>query len=173
MTLAPIWNIPYQRNEFFTGREDVLTHLHHELQARNTAALTQPQGISGLGGIGKTQTAVEYAYRYREEYQAIFWVRADSSSALMIDFVSIADQLQLPERTLSDQRLIVEAVQRWLLINPGWLLIFDNVEQMTTVDMFLPKSGRGHVLLTTRAQGLGGIAQRVEIEQMQPEIGAF
>ena len=49
--LAFLWNIPYQRNEFFTGREDVLTHLHEELQARNTAALTQPQGISGLGGI--------------------------------------------------------------------------------------------------------------------------
>jgi hypothetical protein len=52
VALVPLWNIPYQRNEFFTGREDVLTHLHQELQVRNTAALTQPQGISGLGHLG-------------------------------------------------------------------------------------------------------------------------
>src|SRR5579864_518822 len=109
MSTPTLWHIPYQRNPFFTGREDVLAQLHRALQADATVALSHSQGISGLGGIGKTQTAVEYAYRYRQEYQSIFWVRADSSSALMADFVSIADQLQLPERTQPDQRLIVEA----------------------------------------------------------------
>ena len=60
---VPIWNIPYQRNPLFTGREDVLKKLSEALKAGKTAALAQPQAISGLGGIGKTQTAVEYAYR--------------------------------------------------------------------------------------------------------------
>jgi tetratricopeptide (TPR) repeat protein len=168
-----IWGVPYQRNPFFTGREDILERLHEAFAVENWVGLSQAQGVHGLGGIGKTQTAIEYAYRYREEYQAIFWVRADSPGALLTDFVSIAEQLQLPERTLPDQRLIVEAVQRWLRINSGWLLIFDNVEEFTILDLFLPKSSRGHVLLTTRARGLGGIAQRIEIEQMQPEIGAL
>jgi hypothetical protein len=58
--LIPIWNIPYQRNRFFTGREELLKHLHDNLTNRKAAALSQ--AISGLGGIGKTQTAVEYAY---------------------------------------------------------------------------------------------------------------
>ena len=63
-SLPPLWNVPYRRNPYFTGREDILTRLAAALRTDNTAALTQPQAISGLGGIGKTQTAVEYAYRY-------------------------------------------------------------------------------------------------------------
>ncbi len=74
-TLPPNWNIPYQRNLFFTGREEVLTHLHDELRAEHAAALTQPQGVSGLGGIGKTQTALECAYRYHDDYQSVLWAR--------------------------------------------------------------------------------------------------
>src|SRR5205085_8529664 len=66
--LPPIWNVPLQRNLFFTGREQVLVDLHTALGAGKTAALPQsPQAISGLGGIGKTQTAVEYAYRFASE----------------------------------------------------------------------------------------------------------
>ena len=75
-TQVPIWNIPYRRNLFFTGRETLLTHVHNHLTSSKAAALTQAQAISGLGGIGKTQIALEYAYRYKQEYQAIFWVRA-------------------------------------------------------------------------------------------------
>jgi hypothetical protein len=60
-------NIPYERNPLFTGREEVLKRLHTALKAGKTTALTQPQAISGLGGIGKTQTAVEFAYRYQDD----------------------------------------------------------------------------------------------------------
>src|SRR5690349_2764993 len=57
-----LWNVPYPRNPFFTGREELLTHLAEALRMGPATALTQPQAISGLGGIGKTQVAVEYAY---------------------------------------------------------------------------------------------------------------
>ena len=90
---SSIWNIPYQRNPFFTGREDILKYLHDTLTTDKTAALTQPQAITGLGGIGKTQTAVEYAYRYASEYQAVLWARADSREELLLDFMSIANLL--------------------------------------------------------------------------------
>ncbi len=59
---APIWNVPYRRNPFFTGREEILAHLYTALRSSKAAALTQTQAISGLGGIGKTQIAVEYAW---------------------------------------------------------------------------------------------------------------
>lgn len=70
------WNLPYQRNPFFTGREDVLIRMHDLLTTQKRAALTQ--ALTGLGGIGKTQTAIEYIYRYYQEYTAILWVRGNS-----------------------------------------------------------------------------------------------
>lgn len=66
-TLPPIWNIPYPRNSFFIGREETLALMRTHLQAGQLTSLSQPQAISGLGGIGKTQLAVEYAYRYHQD----------------------------------------------------------------------------------------------------------
>ena len=110
---VPIWNIPYQRNPLFTGREDVLKRLYDALRAGKTAALAQPQAISGLGGIGKTQTAVEYAHRYRDDYNAVLWVKAETEGSINSDFVTIAHLLNLPEKQEQDQHKIVEAVKGW------------------------------------------------------------
>ena len=76
-TLPAIWNIPYSRNPFFLGRDGELARLRSHLQAGQTTAHALPQAISGLGGIGKTQLALEYAYRYHQYYQAVLWARAD------------------------------------------------------------------------------------------------
>jgi tetratricopeptide (TPR) repeat protein len=173
ITYPPIWNIPYRRNPFFTGREEVLEHVHDALRTDNTACLAEVHGMTGLGGIGKTQTALEYAYRYHAEYQAVLWARADSSNTLTAEFVGIATLLRLPERNEQDQRRVVEAVMRWLRTNSHWLLVLDNVEDLVSVEPFLPKAGRGHVLLTTRTRALGGVAQRIEIGKMQLEVGAL
>ena len=78
LTLPSIWNVSYRRNPFFTGREVILSDLYTMLRNGKTAALTQPRAISGLGGVGKTQIAIEYAYRYRDFYQAIFWLTAST-----------------------------------------------------------------------------------------------
>ncbi|MGZ3625416.1 MAG: tetratricopeptide repeat protein [Ktedonobacteraceae bacterium] len=164
-------NIPFERNTLFTGREEVLNNLHKALKAGNTTALTQ--AISGMGGIGKTQTAVEYAYRYQDDYEFIYWIKAESRESIISDFVTTAYLLDLPEQQEQEQSLVVAAVKRWFQDNSGWLLIFDNADDLTILGEFLPQGGKGHILLTTREQATGRIAQRIEIEKMEPDEGAL
>src|SRR6266581_9706779 len=172
-TQVPIWNVPYQRNLLFTGREDVLKKLYDALRAGKTAALAQPQAISGLGGIGKTQTAVEYAYRYRDDYKDVLWVKAETEVSINADFVTIASLLDLPEKLEQDQHKIVEAVKRWFQEHTDWLLILDNADDIAMVQGFIPLGSKGQILLTTRAHATGRIAKRIEVEKMDPDEGAI
>src|SRR6266487_499277 len=168
-----IWNVPYPRNPFFTGREELLTYLHDKLTSDTSMALTQAQAISGLGGIGKTQIAIEYTYRYRNNYQAVFWVTADSRERLVSDFLGIAHSLNLPEKDAQDQREIVQAVKRWLREHIDWLLIFDNADDIAMIVDFIPAAVKGHVLLTTRTQTFARIARGIPVETMTLEEGAL
>jgi tetratricopeptide (TPR) repeat protein len=171
--LPLIWNVPHLRNLYFTGREDILTYLHKTFSTKKTVALTQPHAINGLGGIGKTQIAIEYAYRYCEEYKAVLWVHADSHELLVSDFISAAGLLNLPEKNESDQNIVIRAVMGWLQRNPDWLLILDNADNIEIASKFLPTGGKGNILLTTRSQATGKNIKAIEIEKMLPEEGVF
>ncbi|SRR6266496_2528059 len=170
---SPVWKVPYRRNPFFTGGEEILHLLRRELQKQQAAALSQPQGISGLGGIGKTQIAIEYAYRYATDYQTVLWAQAESALTLTSEFVAIAHRLGLPERNEQDQRVIVEAVLRWFRRFANWLLILDNVDNLAAIEPLVPKAARGHILFTTRAHSLGNIAHRIEVRKMEQDVGAL
>ncbi len=143
------------------------------LHVGNAAALSQPPAISGLGGIGKTQAAVEYAYRYRDEYQHVLWVLANTHETLTSSYLALAGLLNLPEQGAQDQSLTVQAVKNWLEQHDRWLLIFDNADDLSLVDEFLPAGSSGHILFTTRAHVMSGRAQRVEVEEMDAEEGAL
>jgi hypothetical protein len=171
--LPKIWNIPYPRNPFFLGRDDELTQLHSHLQAGQATALLQPQAISGLGGIGKTQLALEYAYRYSQDYSAVLWVGAESTDALISSYMTLATLLRLPEHEAKEREVMVQAVKTWLQTHRGWLLILDNADDLILARDFLPPSAGGHALLTTRAQALGGVAQGIMLEQMSSLEGAL
>jgi tetratricopeptide (TPR) repeat protein len=161
------WNIPYTPNQFFTGREDVLRQLHEALETKGTAA------VSGMPGMGKTQTAVEYAHRHRSDYRLILWARADTRETLISDFVNIAGTLQLPEVRAQEQNLAVGAVRRWFDANPDWLLILDNADDLSLAREFIPPAPKGHIILTTRAQATGAIATNVDVRKMEAEEGAL
>ena len=167
-----LWNVPYPRNPFFTGQEVLLTQLAETLLTGQPTALSQPQAVSGLGGIGKTQIAVEYAHRHRQNYQAIFWVRADTHEAIVSGYVTLAQNLNLPEKEEKDQTVIVQAVLRWLSTHTGWLLILDNADDLPVLEGLLPLEHRGHLLITTRTQALGTLAHPLEVAIMPQDVGA-
>lgn len=172
-TLPPIWNIPYSRNPFFLGRDNELLRIRQNLQTGQATALSQPQAISGLGGIGKTQLALEYAYRHHQDYQIVLWARAESADALTSSYVAIAALLRLPEQEAREQEVVVQGVKTWLQTHRGWLLILDNADELTLLPNFLPPTLGGHLLLTTRAAMTGRLAHRLEIETLPPEHGAL
>src|SRR5579872_7119637 len=89
------WSVPYRRNEYFVGDDDLLLSIRNRLvmQKERTSILA----INGIGGIGKTQLALEYAYRYCDDYRAIFWLRADTPEQLDEDLESLGNLLQVPE----------------------------------------------------------------------------
>lgn len=164
------WNVP-PGVPFFTGREDVLNKLHDALIEGKAAVLAQRQAISGLGGIGKTQTAIAYAIRHRADYRAVLWAVAESRESLISDFVAIASLLDLPERNIQAQNLVVSGVRRWLETNSDWLLILDNADEPGLSEEFLPSGSNGHILLTSRAQVFDniGILNPIEMEEMSSE----
>ncbi len=166
-----IENVPYARNPYFTGRDTILHNLHEALSRDSATALTQGYAISGLGGIGKTQTAVEYTYRYRSEYRFIFWIRAETEVELQAGFVEIAWLLDLPEQHATNPADTVQAVKHWLEHTSAWLLVFDNADTPELLKASYPRTPRGHILLTSRAQLFDtlGIDSTFALAKMTPE----
>lgn len=169
--LAPSWTVPLRRNPCFTGRETLLQHLHTRLTAAQPVALTPALALSGLGGIGKTQLAVEYTYRYALEYTAVFWLAAETAESLMASVQQIADQLQPPVRQTTDQRQMLAIVRRWLITHTGWLVIADNVEDLDLIQAVLPPTRQGALLVTTRRQTLGNLVEPLEVPPLKSEEG--
>ncbi len=173
-----IWNVPYLRNPHFTGRDELLSQLEQQLSSENhndptarRTSLTQPRAIKGLGGIGKTQIAIEYAYRSRDldRYTHTFWTNAATKEALLTSFIELAALLppDFSAKDEPDQSKLVEATKRWLeQCQQCWLLIFDNADDISLIRNYLPQRGNGCILLTTRADAVGSLATSIEVETM-------
>ena len=143
--------VDHQRNPHFTGRDDLLAGLREKLLDAKPKQFNHRVAIYGLGGVGKTQIAIEYAYRYGKEYNSIFWVSAADQAALLSGFERIA-KLTICSTTLNQKpETIAKAVLAWLRQEKGWLLVMDNVDDVSVAEGYLPAMGtNGHTLITTR-----------------------
>ena len=148
-------NLPFlPLGDLLKGRDEELQRLIANLQS-SAQATAITQAIHGLGGIGKTRLAVEYAWRSGDRYDTALFVVADSPEALRLGLASLArpSLLALPVYETGAEAKIVEAVLVWLREHPRWLLILDNIdteEAAKAVKEMLPQLGNGHVLLTSR-----------------------
>lgn len=161
-SLPRIWNIPHNRNLNFTGREDVLRKL--SALSNDNQASPPIQVVHGLGGVGKTQIAVEYAYRNMNEYEVVWWMRAEENSTLAADFAHLAVELNLPEKDAQDQRVIVDAVRKWLGHNGDWLIVFDNAQSADDLRDYVPQGGSGRALVTSRNPNWTGAASSFSLD---------
>jgi tetratricopeptide (TPR) repeat protein/transcriptional regulator with XRE-family HTH domain len=165
-------NLPFPPNPFFTGRESELLQLQRCFEYSARIAITQPVSVSGLGGIGKTQLALEYAHRCSLHlYRYVFWVNASNKASLEVSYLSLAHLLQLPEQQEREVERIVQAVKSWLEQESRWLLIFDNADDLEMACSALPTRPRGHILLTTRSQIVGNLATLLQVEALSPQEG--
>ncbi|MFO0578401.1 MAG: FxSxx-COOH system tetratricopeptide repeat protein [Polyangia bacterium] len=161
--------VPLVENRYFTGRGKQLAALVSALNRQGRAAVTQPQALSGLGGVGKTQLALAYAFSERHRYQAVLWVQADSEDSVRSGFAELANQLHLPgasENQSLDDTVI--QVRHWLEKTERTLLICDGADSPEILRRYLPRRGSGHVIITSRAHDFQalGIVQPVEIVEL-------
>ena len=161
-SLPPIWNISLSRNPNFSGRDEYLSKLEKEFNSEQHAALTQ--AIIGIGGVGKTQIAIEYSYRYSTNYQAIWWIKAENEKTLAADFAAFAAEANLPEKDSPEELVVIRAVKKWLEHNQGWLLVFDNAESPDKIIDYLPHGASGQVLITSRHKAWGKICHPLRIK---------
>ncbi len=150
-------NLPFlSLGALFGGREEDLQKLEIFGQVPSQATeIVQAQAIHGFGGIGKTQLAVEYAWRSGDLYSAILFVVADSPPSLNANLAALAgpNLLNLLEWQAQTREEVVGAVLRWLREHSRWLLILDNVdtdESSQAVMNLLPQLTKGHVIITSR-----------------------
>ncbi|HEV7672171.1 MAG TPA: tetratricopeptide repeat protein [Thermoanaerobaculia bacterium] len=177
---AKVIHLPYASlGDLFQGREGVLSILHKKLSERKPGQATAIAGkaVHGLGGVGKSRLAIEYAWRYAAEYSAVLFVGAGTPSDLLRNFAALSGPavLDLLEGEAEDEERQIAAVRRRLAEHPGWLLILDNIdskEAAAAVDALIPRLQGGHVLLTGRLARWGAEVEPIELDVLAEQAAA-
>jgi tetratricopeptide (TPR) repeat protein len=164
-------NLPFAPlGELLKGRSEELQALAQTLADDGPSGL-QALVLHGLGGIGKTRLAIDYAWRFGRRYEAALFVLADSPDGLNSGLAALAraELLDLPERNHPAESEVIGAVLRWLREKPGWLLILDNVdtkEARLAVTKLLPVLTAGRVLITSRLRDWPAGVRRRAIDRV-------
>jgi len=151
------WSVP-RRNKVFTGRDRELGQIHARLteQRRSGDFTVAKLEVAGMGGVGKTQLCTEYCYRYFPSYYGlVIWLQATSAESVVAGYRQLmADTCGGSLDALQDKdtdEIVAEVKARLFRSTVPWLLVFDNLEDHSLLDKFVPNGGSaGHVLVTTR-----------------------
>ena len=153
------------RNPHFTGRGDTLAELHDRFEAGTSTPVVQ--ALHGLGGVGKTQLAIEYAHRFAADYDLVWWIDAEQPVLIPDQLAGLAAGIGRPVdgiAHMSTRQVLAELGRR-----ARWLLIFDNAEHPADIADYRPP-GSGHVLVTSRFPGWGAMGGRIEVDVLtRPE----
>ena len=162
-SLPRVWNVP-ARNPGFAGRDALLVRIREQLLSGDRAVV---QALQGMGGVGKTQLAAEYAYRFAGNYDIGWWVAAEQPQLIGEQLAKLAVELHVA-RPDTEVSLAVQAAKAELRGRDRWLLMFDNAGDPEDVAELLPGGTAGHVLITSRASGWSVIAAPVPLDVFAP-----
>jgi tetratricopeptide repeat protein/NB-ARC domain-containing protein len=172
--------LPYPSlGTLFKGREAFLKELRQSLTRATEGHATAIVGkaLHGLGGVGKTRLAVEYAWQYQDEYSALLFVLADTPENLRRNLAALVGPLvlDLPEQDATEEEVRLAAALRWLQEHPGWFLILDNVDTREAAaaaeDLFARLHG-GQVLITSRLTQWSASVEPLELDVLEPQDAA-
>ena len=160
----PVWGKIPPRNINFTGRAELLERLHQRLSSGTTAAVL-PEALHGMGGVGKSQLAVEYVYRHTGEYDLVWWVAAEQPGQIRQSLTELAVALKLTTKAEANTAVptVIEAL-RLGRPHSNWLLIFDNAENPAAARHFFPTNGPGRILVTSRNSEWKALAGSIEVD---------
>jgi len=159
-------NLP-RRNVHFIGRTRLLEQIHRTLSPHNAAA--KPVALLGLGGVGKSSLAIEYAHLYAAAYDGIWWITADNHPALIDGLAQLAAELGGGHRGIEKrhEELARAALARIAGSAKPWLLVYDNVESRDDIESLMPR-GRARLIITTRFTNWVTLASQIAVEPLKP-----
>ena len=181
LPLATPQNIPFSTiGTIFTGRADTMDTIRRNLLCPPAASGQKKQSVQliyGLGGVGKTRVAVEYAHAHADDYTARLFIRGSSPGALDESLSQLCGFffLNLEEQDNTETDIRIQAVLRWLDAHPGYLLVIDNVDSddaRRAVNDILPRLQHGHVLITSRLHTWPGHILRLPLDVLSDTDGA-
>jgi len=164
-------NLPFATiGSLFVGREPALAALSGALAGKPSAGVA----LHGLGGVGKTRLAIEYALAHAADYSALLFTRADDPATLNANLASLAgaEVLDLPEKEAREDATKIEAVLRWFEAHPTWLLILDNVDDagaVAAVTKLMPRLTNGHVIVTARVTIFPAGLRKLEVDVLDED----
>ncbi|MER6701686.1 FxSxx-COOH system tetratricopeptide repeat protein [Streptomyces fimicarius] len=161
-------NVP-PKNPNFTGRESLLAAVERQLTEDETTAVL-PHALHGLGGVGKSQIAVEYVYRHSGDYNVIWWIPAEQESLILAALAELAASLGL--QVGPQANTAVPAVREALRTGKpfdNWLLVFDNAEDIEAVRSYFPNGGPGKIIVTSRNREWERIATPLSVDVFDRE----
>ncbi len=172
--LPQVWEVP-ARNPNFTGRAADLQQVEQALasgSAGSVGSAVTVTAVHGMGGVGKTTLANEFAHVHATDYDVVWWIAAEQPTAISEGFARLAEELGLqPEQ---DEVRLARQVHRALREVAGWLLVFDNAETTDGLKPWMPPSLMppglpGHVLVTTRRGGFDALGPVIDLDVVSSE----
>lgn len=142
-------NLPFIRNSFFSSREDIAESIHFNFETYEDRQIIQI--LSGIGGVGKTQIAIEYAYSFLDFYQLIWWIKSETKQGIIDSFMDLGRNFGISDSYLNlDEEEKIAIIIEKLNCVKKYLLIFDNANNYNEIEKFIPKTNKGSILITSR-----------------------